>query len=97
MIQVYEKELNGKTKALNEDQEQDAMLFQIKEFCVDAKIKGTGIESKLLEEFTTRLKTKGIDRIILFTSRTDGTEGFYKKHGFVSLESMVMMGKDISR
>ena len=73
----------------------DAMLFQIKEFCVDVKIKGIGIGAKLLDEFTTRLKTKGIDRIILLTSRTDGTEGFYKKHGFVGFEGMVMMGKEI--
>ena len=75
----------------------DAMLFQIKEFCVDVKVKGTGIGAKLLNEFTTRLKTKGIGRIVLLTARTDGTEGFYKKHGFESFEGMVMMGKEISK
>jgi aminoglycoside 6'-N-acetyltransferase I len=73
----------------------DAMLFQIKEFCVNVKVKGTGIGSKLLDEFIIRLKAKGIERIILLTSRTDETEGFYKKHGFESSEGMVMMEKDI--
>ena len=73
----------------------DAMIFQIKEFCVDVKVKGTGIGAKLLDEFTTTLKTKGIDRIILITSRTDGTEGFYKKHGFENFKGMTLMGKQI--
>ena len=74
----------------------DAMLFQIKEFCVAPQVKGTGVGSKLLDEFTIRLKAKGIDRIILLTSRTNATEGFYRKHGFNSFEDMVMMGKEIS-
>lgn len=75
----------------------DAMLFQIKEFCVAPQVKGTGVGSKLLGEFTTRLKVKGIDRIILLTSRTNATEGFYRKHGFDSFDDMVMMGKEISK
>ena len=75
----------------------DAMIFQIKEFCVSLQVKGTGIGSKLLDEFTTRLKSKGIERVMLFTSRTDVTEGFYKKHGFESFEDMVMMEKEISK
>lgn len=75
----------------------NGMHFNIKEFCVDLKIRGRGIGSSLIEGFIKRLKNKGIDEIILFTSRTDGTEGFYKKHGFESFEGMVMMGKEISR
>lgn len=75
----------------------DAMLFQIKEFCVASQVKGTGVGSKLLDEFTIRLKAKGIDRIILLTSRRNETEGFYRKYGFNSIEDMVMMGKDISK
>lgn len=74
----------------------DAMLFQIKEFCVAPQVKGTGVGAKLLDEFTIRLKAKEIDRIILLTSRTNATEGFYRKHGFNSFEDMVMMGKEIS-
>jgi len=32
--------------------------------------------------------------VILLTSKTDGTEGFYNKHEFKSFEGMVMMGKE---
>ena len=73
----------------------DAIIFQIKEFCVDVKVKGSGIGTKLLDKFTVRLKSKGIDRIVLLTARSDRTEGFYKKHGFENFEDMVMMGKEI--
>lgn len=75
----------------------DTMIFQIKEFCVDLKVRGTGIGSMLFDEFESRLKARGIGRIILFTLRTDKTEGFYEKHGFESFENMVIMGKDITK
>lgn len=73
----------------------NGMHFQIKEFCVDLNLRGKGIGVKLIEEFTNRLKSKGIDQIILFTARGDKTEGFYKKHGFKNFEEMIMMGKEI--
>jgi len=69
--------------------------FHIKEFCVDLNFRGKGIGSRLFEEFIKRLKSNGINEIILLTSKTEGTEGFYKKHGFKSFEGMVMMGKEI--
>ena len=71
----------------------DCTHFNIKEFCVDIKLRGAGVGTKLLDEFLSRLKERGIDEAILFTSRTDGTEGFYHKRGFRSFNSMVMMGK----
>ncbi|WP_035284644.1 GNAT family N-acetyltransferase [Clostridium sp. LS] len=73
----------------------DAMLFQIKEFCVDSRIKGSGIGSELLDEFMARLRIKGINRIILLTLKSNQTEGFYKKHGFKIFDDMILMGKDI--
>lgn len=73
----------------------NGMHFHIKEFCVDLKLRGKGVGAQLIEEFTQRLKNKGIDEIILLTSRGDVTEGFYKKHGFKSFEDMVIMGKEI--
>ena len=73
----------------------NGMHFNIKEFCVDINIRGKGIGSEIIEEFTYRLKNRGINEIILFTSRTDGTEGFYNNRGFESFNSMVMMGKEI--
>lgn len=71
--------------------------FNIKEFCVDFKLRGNGIGSRLIEEFITILKNNGINEIILVTSRTDGTEGFYQKHGFDVSEGMVVMGKEITK
>lgn len=73
----------------------DAMIFQIKEFCVDLNVKGTGIGSKLLDEFVERLKAKGINRIVLLTLRNPKTEGFYKRHEFESFDDIVMMEKKI--
>ncbi|WP_026478498.1 GNAT family N-acetyltransferase [Alkaliphilus transvaalensis] len=73
----------------------DGMHFNIKEFCVDLKLRKSGVGSALLNEFLDRLKKKGINEVILFTSRTDGTEGFYHKRGFNSFNSMVMMGKEL--
>ena len=73
----------------------NGMHFNIKEFCVDLKLRGKGMGSKLFEEFIKRLKSRGIDEVILLTSKTVGTEGFYKKHGFKSFEGIVMMGKEI--
>lgn len=73
----------------------NGMHFHIKEFCVDLNLRGTGVGTQLIEEFTNRLASKGIDKIILLTARGPSTEGFYKKHGFKSFDDMVMMGKEI--
>ena len=73
----------------------NGMHFNIKEFCVDIGLRGSGVGSALLDEFLLRLRDKGIDEVILFTSRTDGTEGFYNNRGFKSFNSMVMMGKEL--
>ena len=73
----------------------NGMHFNIKEFCVDIGLRGSGVGSALLDEFLLRLRDKGIDEVILFTSRTDGTEGFYNHRGFKSFNSMVMMGKEL--
>ncbi|MGG7096871.1 GNAT family N-acetyltransferase [Clostridium sardiniense] len=73
----------------------DAMHFNIKEFCVDHSKKGQGIGKKVLNEFTNRLKDKGINYIYLLTSRTDKTEGFYKKNEYESVDDVVMMERNI--
>ncbi|MDD6793841.1 MAG: hypothetical protein PUE01_00265 [Clostridiaceae bacterium] len=45
--------------------------------------------------YWVELKNKGINEIVLFTSREDETEGFYHKRGLKSYNSMVMMGKEL--
>lgn len=69
--------------------------FVVKEFCVDKNIKGKGIGSILLEEFSRRLKDKEIKRIILNTCRGEATEGFYIRKGFNTIEDMIFMTKEI--
>jgi predicted N-acetyltransferase YhbS len=79
----------------SEEQYYNGVHFNIKEFCVDNSIRGKGIGTRLFEEFERRLKNKGIDQIILFTSKGDETEGFYKKRGLCSYDAMVLMGKKL--
>ncbi len=69
--------------------------FYIKDFCVALHLRGTGVGSGLLQELEQQLLSMGINEMYLFTSRTDETEGFYRKRGFLSWDNMVMMGKTI--
>ena len=79
----------------NQEQFYNGIMFNIKEFCVKNKMRNNGIGTKILAEFEKELRNKGITEIVLFTSRNDGTEGFYHKRGLKSYNSMVMMGKDL--
>lgn len=73
----------------------DGMHFNIKEFCVDHSKKGKGIGKKVLNEFTVRLKDRGINNIYLWTSRGDMTEGFYEKNGYNIVDKLVVMEKNL--
>ncbi|ATD54465.1 GNAT family N-acetyltransferase [Clostridium chauvoei] len=73
----------------------NGMQFNIKEFCVDTTIQSKGLGSIVLEEFTSRLKSRGIDEITLLTTKSEKAEGFYKKRGFDSIENMVTMRKKL--
>lgn len=79
----------------SEEQFYDGIIFNIKEFCVKNEMRKKGIGTKILTEFEKRLKNKDITEIILFTSRADGTEGFYQRRGLKTYNSMVMMGKEL--
>lgn len=74
----------------------DCVQFYVKDFCVAFHLRRTGVGSELLNELERRLVSMGIRKMYLFTSRTDETEGFYQKRGFISWDDMVMMGKTIS-
>lgn len=69
------------------------MQFNIKEFCIDVDFQGKGFGKELLNEFTVRLKEKGIIEIYLFTSKEQSE--FYKKCGFWELNNIVFMNKEI--
>lgn len=67
--------------------------FFIKDFFVIPSVQGRGIGSALMDELESRLKSKGIDKTYLLTSRTDKTEKYYQKRGYQSWNGMVLMGK----
>lgn len=79
----------------SEEQFYNGVMFNIKEFCVKNEMRNKGLGTIILKEFEKRLKSKGITEIILFTSKEDGTEGFYHKRGLKSYNEMVMMGKQL--
>ena len=69
--------------------------FVIKEFCVNNKLKGKGIGTKLLNEFEKRLKDKGIKEIVLTTLRNEKTEGYYKNRGYSETQESIIMEKKL--
>ncbi|MDR1117383.1 MAG: GNAT family N-acetyltransferase [Oscillospiraceae bacterium] len=69
--------------------------FFIKDFFVALSLQGKGIGSLLIVEFEKRLKSMGIDKVYLFTSKGERTEDFYNKRGFKTWSGMVLMGKNI--
>lgn len=69
----------------------DGTRFNIKEFCVNDNFKGQGIGSKVLEEFVSRLKDRGIVQMSLYTLKEEKTLKFYVKNGFKEIENLVMM------
>ncbi len=73
----------------------DCMHFNIKEFCINQNMRGSGIGSILLNEFERRLIEMGIREIYLFTTRTIQTEGFYQKKGYVTNQDIIRMDKII--
>lgn len=79
-----------------EEQYYDCVHFEIKEFCMDVSMKSKGLGSLLLKEFESRLKEKGIDKTILWTSRDPRTEGYYQKKGYETNEFLTVMEKRIS-
>ena len=94
-IMTYEEDILCGMILGSEEQFYDGIMFNIKEFCVKNELRNKGIGSKILIEFEKRLKNKDITEVVLFTSRDDGTEGFYQRRGLKSYNSMVMMGKEL--
>lgn len=76
-----------------EEQFYNGILFQIKEFCVDINKRKGGLGTEILKEFEKRVKQRGADGIILYTSRDDSTEGFYRRRGLYYCEDIIMMSK----
>lgn len=78
-----------------EEQFYDKVMFEIKEFCTDPTVSGSGIGTKLLQEFECHLKAKGIKQIILLTCKSEATQGYYTKRQYKDCEEMILMEKKL--
>lgn len=77
------------------EQYYDGLVFNIREFCIRNNLRGRGIGSEIFRQFETDLKSLGVTRLILFTSRGEQTEHFYHRQGLHSMDGLVLMGKDL--
>lgn len=79
----------------NKEQFYDGLMFNIKEFCIKNDMRGQGVGSKIFNDFLIMLKNKGIDKVILLTTRGHFTEHFYNKFGLKTYEDLIFMGKQL--
>lgn len=77
------------------EQYYNGIMFNLREFCVNNKLRGLGIGSKIINELENRLRHKGVTEMNLVTMINNKTEGFYNKCGYKEYNSMVMMGKKL--
>ncbi len=69
--------------------------FFINEMCVETADQRSGVGTKILEHLGYKLKSEGIERITLLTSREIPAEVFYMKNGFRTMDSLIFMIKKI--
>ncbi|USB31655.1 GNAT family N-acetyltransferase [Paenibacillus sp. YPG26] len=69
--------------------------FFINEMCVDTSCQRSGIGSQLINIVHEDMQSRGISRITLLTNRGIPAEDFYKKHGFVEIERLIFMNKEL--
>lgn len=73
----------------------NGMMFNVKEFWVKNGMRGLGVGTGIFRELEYRLKGKGVNEIILFTSKGDYTEHFYHKQNMITNDNMVFMVKQL--
>lgn len=69
------------------------MEYYIDQFCVDEKYQRIGIGSTFLRLIEKDIECKGMNGIILMTSRGFPSEEFYLKNGFTRLDDLVYLVK----
>ena len=69
-----------------------SVQYTIKEIFIDPALQGKGYGSAFLTEIETDLKNRGVENIILSTSKGIKAFGFYQKNGFaVSPETVFLV------
>lgn len=79
----------------NIEQWYEGYMYNLKEMFVNQEDKRSGIGSYLIVGLQKISKELGVNSISLFTSRSNLTENFYIKNGFIAEEDMIMMHKNI--
>lgn len=81
----------------NEEQWADGTSFYINEICVLGTNQQTGVGTHLLTYLSHILREKKVDSAYLSTERGGGKpELFFKKNGYATNESRVLMSMDIT-
>lgn len=69
--------------------------FLINELCVEIDEQRRGIGTEMLNYLENILKDEKIERITLLTDKGIPAEEFYKKKGFIEIERLLFMSKEI--
>ena len=72
----------------------DGDCFQIIELWVEPRVQREGWGGKLLDALKEELRARGTKQLFLITMPGDATEGFYRKHGFVTQQGLCVMQMD---
>ena len=79
------------------EQYYDGVVFQVKEFCVDAAYQAQGLGAKILGELERRLLAEGVKEITLLTSTDEKPRRFYGRQGYRESDKMGLMAKELRR
>ncbi|WP_438315607.1 GNAT family N-acetyltransferase [Sporosarcina sp. FA9] len=69
--------------------------FFINEMCVSTEIQKTGIGSILLNYLLKKLDSEKVSNLSLLTDRGIPAEAFYKKNGFMEIERLMFLSRDV--
>jgi len=70
--------------------------FLIQEMCVDNEMQKSGIGTEILSHLERILRKEEVSRMTLLTNKGIPAEKFYKKMGFVEIDRLIFMNKDIT-
>ncbi|MFD1929169.1 GNAT family N-acetyltransferase [Sporosarcina siberiensis] len=69
--------------------------FFINEMCVNAEKQKNGIGSMLLNYLLKELDSENVSNLSLLTDRGIPAEAFYKKNGFIEIDRLMFLSRDV--
>lgn len=67
------------------------VTFFLREMCVRRDRQRQGVGSRLLAHLEADLRRRGLGGVYLVTQKGPPAESFYRRHGFFSIDQMIMM------